>query len=99
MTAFLGALPHSSSDSATSFRVQAADSPSVLPRIVGLFSKLTLVPDVFHAQRAADGGLEVEIAVAGLSREQGEHIAAALRQIIEVETVLVGLEKPVRASA
>jgi len=99
MTAFLGALPHPSSKTATSFRIQAAESASVLSRIIGSFAKLTVVPDIVHAERADDGGIEIEISVAGLSREQGEHLAAALRQIIEIEAVLVGLEEPARARA
>lgn len=92
MTAFLGAMPHPSSESSTCFHVSAAENPSVLARVAGLFAKLTVVPDAFSAERAGDGGLAMEIRVAGLSAGQSEHLAQALRQIIEVEAVLVGLE-------
>jgi acetolactate synthase small subunit len=99
MTTFLGALPHPSSDSSTRFRLSADASPSVMPRIIGLFAKLAMVPEAFHAERTGEDGLEVEIRVAGLSAQQADHLARALRQIIEVEAVLVGLEEQAPAAA
>jgi acetolactate synthase small subunit len=99
MTVFLGATPHSTPDSFTNFRLSAAANASVLTRIVGLFAKLSLVPEAFSAKRAAGDVLDVEIRVTGLSAQQAEHVARTMRQIIEVDHVLVALEEPAQVRA
>ncbi len=99
MTVFLGAIPHSTPDSFTNFRLSAAASASVLTRIVGLFAKLSLVPEVFSAKRADDDMLDVEISISGLSAQQAERVARTMCQIIEVDHVLVALEEPAKARA
>ncbi|MEK9754528.1 MAG: hypothetical protein VW338_15145 [Rhodospirillaceae bacterium] len=99
MTVFLGATPHPATDSSTHFRLSAAANPSALARIVGLFAKLELMPDAFATERAADGMVDVEVRFGRISADQAEHVARALRQMIEVEQVLVAYDQPARDRA
>lgn len=88
MTAFLGAMPPSSAENSTHYRLSAAAEPSVLPRVIEAFAKLALVPERVGAERAG-GELSVDIRLAGLDRAQSDHLASALRRIIGVDAVLV----------
>jgi len=72
------------------FSVLAEADPGVMPRVLELFAKRGLVPvrwvsDVTDARR---GELAIDVQVAGLTRATGDHIAACLRGIPGVETVL-----------
>jgi acetolactate synthase small subunit len=72
------------------FSVHARAEPGVMPRILELFAKRGLVPTVWHsAIAAADrSDMTIDIEMGGLSREVTRYIAACLRQIADVETVL-----------
>jgi len=72
------------------FSVLAEADPGVMPRVLELFAKRGLVPsrwvsDVTDARR---GELAIDVQVGGLTRATGDHIAACLRGIPGVETVL-----------
>jgi acetolactate synthase small subunit len=72
------------------FSVVARAEPGVMPRVLELFAKRGLVPTRWHSAIAGSAGaaLEIDIAMAGLDAEQSRYIAACLRQIADVETVL-----------
>ena len=69
------------------FSVQAAPDPGVMPRVLELFAKRALVPHRLHGS-VSGTVLAVEVQVAGLTRDQAEHAAACLRNILGVERVL-----------
>ena len=75
--------------SATTFiSVQARAEPGVMPRVLELFAKRGLVPELWHSTVARPGSrLTIDIEVAGLG-EASEYVANCLRQITGVELVL-----------
>ncbi len=93
MTTFLGAMPGPSTDQSigqsTQFRLNTSIEPSVLPRVMEAFAKLTIVPDAFVAERKTGERMEIDIHVGGLDRAQADHLASGLRRIIYVDSVLV----------
>lgn len=72
------------------FCVEGHADPGLLPRVLELFAKRGLVPERFFAQPSQhDGrGLTIDLQVDGFSPAQREVVAAALRQIPLVTTVL-----------
>ncbi len=72
------------------FSVHARAEPGVMPRVLELFAKRGLIPDYWHSTvaEADPGRLSIEIRVNGLGRDLVGYIAACLRQIVSVETVL-----------
>ncbi|WP_218822848.1 hypothetical protein [Tistlia consotensis] len=76
------------------FSVAAAAEPGILPRVLELFAKRSLVPLRWHSDRLApshgrdSASLAIDIQVAELTVELGDYIARCLRQIPGVETVL-----------
>ena len=72
------------------FSVQARAAPGVMPRVLELFAKRGLVPTVWHSAigDADRTDLTIDIEMVGLDREVTRYIAACLRQIADVETVL-----------
>lgn len=77
------------------FSVQAEAEPGVMPRVLEFFAKRSLVPSRWHSDVAGPGGrdLSIDIQVAGLCPDEGRYIAACLRQLHYVDTVLTS-EKP-----
>jgi acetolactate synthase regulatory subunit len=72
------------------FSVHARAMPGVMPRVLEQFAKRGLVPTIWHsaiaeADRAA---LTIDIEMEGLDRDVTRYLAACLRQIADVETVL-----------
>jgi acetolactate synthase regulatory subunit len=72
------------------FFVHARAEPGVMPRVLELFAKRGLVPTRWHSAIAgsASAALKIEIAMEGLRPEASRYIAACLRQIADVETVV-----------
>lgn len=71
------------------FALRAAADPGILPRALELFAKRGLVPQVFAAHLLPDAEtLAVEIAVAGMVRQESDHVANCLRVIPGVTHVL-----------
>jgi acetolactate synthase regulatory subunit len=107
MTTFLGAMPRHSDSHTDSplaqFRVQAAAEPSVLPRILDVFAKVTIVPDSFASERLGPNGgdddMEIDIRVAGLDARQADQLASRMRAIVDVDQVLVSVESATQTSA
>ena len=81
------------------FSVCARAEPGVMPRVLELFAKRGLVPTVWHS--AIAGGdrsrLTIDIEMGALGREAARYIAACLRQIADVETVLTAEHEAMRA--
>ncbi|MDP6787026.1 MAG: hypothetical protein QGI13_07870 [Rhodospirillales bacterium] len=75
---------------ATCFSVHAPADPSVMPRVMDVFAKRSLVPSRWHSTLDGPGGeeLHIDIQVAGLEPAAGERLAALLRQLVCVETML-----------
>jgi hypothetical protein len=72
------------------FAVQAEADPGILPRVLALFAKRSLVPDRCTGQRSLrdENELLIDLQVAGLDREQTDYIARCLGQIPGVLSVL-----------
>ena len=80
------------------FTVRAARTPDVLPRVLELFAKRNLVPDRWTSRRvgAARDRLVFEIQMDGIEVRLADYMAACMRQIVHVESVVmdeVGLAK------
>ena len=72
------------------FSVLAAANPSILPRVLGVFAKLGMVPTKWYSVvtgRCRDE-LHIDIQMTGLAPAKAEHIAQSLRRIVFVDTVL-----------
>ncbi len=84
----------------TCFSLVAAADPGVLPRVIQVFAKRGLVPcQVFATIAGPDGcDLHVDLQVAGLDGLQRHTIAASLRQIVSVDTVLTALRTRARSA-
>lgn len=72
------------------FSLLAHADPGVMPRVLELFAKRSIVPNRWHSDRAGPKGekLTIDLQVEGLEPETGGYIARCLRQIWGVETVL-----------
>jgi acetolactate synthase small subunit len=76
---------------AACFTVQARAEPGVMPRLIELFAKRGLVPELWRSAKkaGADGAeLTIEIRMSGLGHDTIDYIAACMRQVASVRTVL-----------
>ena len=69
------------------YRLHARPEPGVMPRVVGLFAKRGLVPQLWHST-ASESALTIEVQMVGLGHDLADYIARCLRQLVGVETVL-----------
>ncbi|MEX1107958.1 MAG: hypothetical protein WEC00_03510 [Dongiaceae bacterium] len=82
------------------FAVQADADPGILPRVLGLFAKRSLVPVRLTGHRSVREGcvpggslndgdeLAIDLQVAGLDAAETDYLARCLRQIPGVVSVL-----------
>jgi hypothetical protein len=70
----------------TFFSLQARAEPGVMPRVLELFAKRGLVPELWHSA-VARKRLTIDIEVAGLG-DTADYVANCLRQITGVDVVL-----------
>ena len=70
------------------FSVVAEADPGVMPRVLELFARRGLVPSLWHSRVAAAGELTIDLQIEGMEAEKARHIAACLRQVWGVATVL-----------
>ena len=77
------------------FSVQAEADPGVMPRVLQLFAKRSLVPKRWVSQATGPGGRELfmDIQVEGVTVETGDYMARCLRQLQYVQVVLTS-QKP-----
>lgn len=84
--------PSAQVEPVTCFSIRAHAEPGVMPRVLEVFAKRSLVPLRWHADRvggtADSEELAIDLQVAGLSPEKAAFLARCLRQIWGVETVL-----------
>ena len=75
---------------AVRFSVQAQAEPGVLPRLVEVFAKRGLVPRRWLSTTTGPGNmvLTIDLEITGLEADSVDYVAACLRQIVGVETVL-----------
>lgn len=100
MTVSAGGFPARNQQSVFCFSVFAAADPSVMPRVLEVFSKMGIVPDRWHSIIAGsrDEELHIDLQTCGVDRAMAERLAQSLRRIVLVDTVLTS-EKPQRQSA
>jgi hypothetical protein len=70
------------------FAISARPEPAVMPRVLEPFAKRGLVPSRWHAVCGGSDELVIDLQIAGLEPALVELIAAGLRQIVGVESVL-----------
>src|SRR6202163_1768164 len=77
------------------FSVHAHAEPGVMPRVLELFAKRGLVPSSWHSSTNGvdDGELTIDIQMRGMERELADYVAACLRQIADVEVVLISQKR------
>jgi len=81
------------------FALMAQASPGVMPRVMEPFAKRGLVPTRWHATvcgRSA-GELSIDVQISDIDSDMAELIAAQLRQIVGVATVLTSEKRQIRA--
>jgi hypothetical protein len=72
------------------FSVRAVAEPSVLPRVVELFTLRDLVPASVRCEHhVAEGGLGIDLVVQGLTAQQADHLASRMRTFPTVTGVLL----------
>ncbi len=81
--------------SAACFHVQAAAGPQVMPRVLEQFAKRGLIPARWHSSLGGRDGdtLTIDLQIEMPAPALVERIAACLRQIVEVEAVLVSRKR------
>ena len=72
--------------STTFFSVQARAEPGVMPRVLELFAKRGLVPELWHSA-VVRKRLTIDIEVSGVG-DCAEYVANCVRQVPGVEVVL-----------
>ncbi|MFQ5956112.1 MAG: hypothetical protein ACE5JZ_13690 [Kiloniellales bacterium] len=79
------------------FHVQAGAGPQVMPRVMEQFAKRGLIPARWHSSLGGPDGetLTIDLQIEISAPELVERIAACLRQIVEVDTVLVSRKRVV----
>jgi acetolactate synthase small subunit len=75
------------------FSVHAEAEPGVMPRVLALFAKRGLVPTSWHS-RVNGGELTIDLQMKGLDGATTAYIAACLRQVVAVTTVLTYENRP-----
>jgi len=69
------------------FSVHAEAEPGVMPRVIELFAKRGMVPTSWHS-RVTGTELTIDLQMRGLDSAVADYLAACLRQVISVNTVL-----------
>lgn len=70
------------------FSIQASAEPGVMPRVLHLFAKRNLVPERWVSGVDGQGGLTIDLQVAGLDPQLTAYIARCLGQLAYVQRVL-----------
>ena len=81
------AFPRPDREPTAGFAAAAAAEPGVMPRVLELFAKRGLVP-THWCSRVSGRELVIDLQMCGLDAAATAYIAACLRQIAAVETVL-----------
>ena len=73
------------------FTVDAMAEPGVMPRVLEVFARRSLVPTKWYSRAGHAGDLQIDIQVAALEPASGDYIASCLRQLVGVHSVLTSL--------
>jgi hypothetical protein len=86
----------STTDRVVCYSIRAEADAGLMPRVLHLLAKRDLVAERLHADRVGAHGdeLSIDLQVAGLDAHTGGFIAACLRQIVGVQTVLMSEKAP-----
>jgi acetolactate synthase small subunit len=81
------------------FALMAQALPGVMPRVMEPFAKRGLVPARLHATVCGrtSSELSIDLQIADIDADQADLIAAQLRQIVGVSTVLTSEKRQIRA--
>ncbi len=81
------------------FALMAQALPGVMPRVMEPFAKRGLVPARWHAALCGrtSSELSIDVQIADIDADMVEVIAAQLRQIVGVSTVLTSEKRQIRA--
>jgi len=73
------------------YRVAAVLEPSVLPRVLELFTLRDLLPTEVNCRQVmtAEPELRIDVAVTGLDAQHAEHLAQRMRTMMPVTSVLL----------
>lgn len=83
-----GLAPVSDAESSSfRFLLTADADPGLLPRVLQVFAKRSLVPGTLHADRLSADLLSVDLNVPAMPAARAMHIAACLRETVGVRTV------------
>ena len=82
------------------FALMAEASPGMMPRVMEPFAKRGLVPMRLHATLCGrqTNELSIDVQICDIDADQADLIAAQLRQIFGVSTVLTSEKRLIRAS-
>lgn len=82
-------------DATACFHVQARAEPSVMPRVMDQFARRGLVPTQWHSSIGGRDGetLLIDLQMRDLAPALVARVAACLRQIVEVDCVLVSRKR------
>ena len=70
------------------FSLQADIDPGTLPRVLELFAKRGLVPNSWISRTEGTADLSIDVQIDAMEWQQAELLAASMRQIPMVRTVL-----------
>ena len=70
------------------FSIHDLCAPGTLPHLLARFAQRRIVPDRWHGIVSSDGELQVDVQIDGLLTGDADRIAAKLRSLIDVRTVL-----------
>ncbi|MBL6945727.1 MAG: hypothetical protein ISR47_03720 [Rhodospirillales bacterium] len=82
------------------YSVHAPSDPSVMPRVLEVFTRRGLIPSVWHSTLcgAQAEEIQIDVQVAGIEPRMAELVAQALRQLVCVGCVMTS-EKRQSAAA
>ena len=69
------------------YLLTADADPGLLPRLLQVFAKRSLVPGTLHAARLSDELLSVDLNLPAMPAAKALHIAACLRETVGVRSV------------
>lgn len=89
MPSVTASFPSLDTEPTACFSVHAAATPGIMPRVLELFAKRGLVPSSWTSRVGPEQDLTIDIQMNGMDRMLMDYVAACMRQIADVEVVLV----------
>ena len=91
----------SPSDRTACFSVHAPTDPSVMPRVLEVFTRRGVIPTVWHSVLCGSElqEIQIDIQVAGLAVDMSDRLAQCLRQLVSVRCVLTSEKRRATVAA